>query len=78
MKWLRKKRGKAGEVRAKIAEASNRAAEAESALQNAEQAARRVEHQARVADRLRDGWARVHERNHLADLFVQDYRRTHG
>lgn len=56
----------------------DRLAEAERALANTEQVKNEATRQVSFFQNLRQGWDRVHERNNLASLFNEEYRRTHG
>lgn len=48
---------------------------AEAALEDAIQEKRDATVRAGFVERLREGWQRVHENNHLADLFTEEYGR---
>lgn len=50
-------------------------ARAEAALDDAMQEKEDAKEQTSWRERLEEGWARVHERNNLASLFTEDYRR---
>lgn len=58
--------------------AQERLAEAEAALEQTEQLKGQANRQVNFFQELRAGWDRVHERNNLAALFAEEYRRTHG
>jgi hypothetical protein len=60
----------------KVKEAQERLARAESAAQVVEQQGNVVGAQLSLVARLSDGWRRVHETNHLAELFQQEYGGT--
>lgn len=48
---------------------------AEAALTEAIEDKKKAEEQVSWRHRLQKGWERVHERNNLANLFTDDYRR---
>lgn len=77
MKWLRGRKDPEDNMRHDTA-VEERRDEAEAALRETKKTTRKVEEQLDVIDRLREGWARVHERNNLAELFLEEYRRKHG
>jgi hypothetical protein len=52
--------------------------EAERALADTERVKEQATRQVGFFQTLRVGWNRVHERNNLAALFAEEYRRTHG
>ncbi len=47
---------------------------AESAAEDVDRRGERVSHQLSLVDRLTEGWRRVHETNHLAELFRKEGR----
>lgn len=49
---------------------------AEKALKDAKQERIAAEARGTFLERLMEGWSRVHDRNHLAELFTEEYRRT--
>jgi hypothetical protein len=49
---------------------------AQEALQEARSEKREAVRQVSFVQRLQEGWARVHERNHLAGLIDREFRRT--
>jgi len=49
---------------------------AQQALAEAKEERMEAERQAGIVARLREGWARVHERDGLADLLKDEFRRT--
>lgn len=49
---------------------------AREALQEAKQEKQEAVRQVSWVHTIREGWARVHERNHLAGLIEQEFRRT--
>lgn len=51
-------------------------ARAEAALETAIQDKKDAEDQVSWRERLQEGWERVHERNNLSELFVNEYRST--
>lgn len=51
-------------------------ARAAAALDDALQEREVAEEQTTWRERLEEGWSRVHERNNLASLFIEDYRRV--
>jgi hypothetical protein len=55
-------------------ETSARLAEAQQASKSTNERARRTDDQISLVARLTDGWRRVHEQNHLAQLFHEDGR----
>jgi hypothetical protein len=68
---------RAEEMASAKADCEERVKEAEAALEKSEDTSRKVDRQVGVARKLREGWARVHAQNNLAELFTNDYRRTH-
>jgi restriction endonuclease len=56
------------------ADTQARLARAESVADEVEAQKDRVDSQVSLADRLVKGWKRVHERNHLAELFHEEGR----
>lgn len=49
---------------------------AEAALDEALQEKAAAQKQSTWRERLQEGWDRVHERNNLSELFLDEYRRT--
>lgn len=51
-------------------------ARAEAALKDAQREKENAEEQTSWRERLQEGWERVHERNNLSELFLDEYRRA--
>ena len=66
---LRKKRDPVAVVATELAKA-------EAALDDALQEKEEAREQTTWRKRLQEGWDRVHERNNLSELFLDEYRRT--
>lgn len=49
---------------------------AEAALNEALQEKEEAQEQSTWRERLQEGWDRVHERNNLSELFLDEYRRA--
>lgn len=69
---------KRGHLPPALSTAETRLEEAQEALRHTEQVKDEATRQVDFFQRLRAGWDRVHERNNLAALFTEEYRRTHG
>lgn len=59
-----------------VAVAANEMAQAEAALDKALQEQEEAREQTSWRKRLQEGWDRVHERNNLSELFLDEYRRA--
>jgi hypothetical protein len=60
--------------RQRASDVSRRLAEAESAATSVEDQGKKVNRQLSLVGRLTEGWRRVHEVNHLAQLFTDEGR----
>lgn len=61
---------------AKAQDTQQRLEAAESAAETVKEQEDRVDERLSLVGKLTDGWRRVHERNHLAELFQQEYGGT--